>query len=69
MTASCLPPANTPAGTVCVLTNIKRPYPEARWPWRDGKWVDPDYPANTLTPEAMAMYGWRFVRIQGATPR
>jgi hypothetical protein len=55
----CLPPAGTPAGTVCVLERGK----EERWTWnRFKEWWRP---YSAMTPERAASLGWRFVRVAG----
>ena len=72
MTDQCLPPAGTPAGTVCVLhyigmkgwsaTDEKREWTGSMWRFVPEEWQNGHVGA---TPEDMYRGGWRFVRVAG----
>jgi hypothetical protein len=55
----CVPPQDTPPGTMCVLGADKTQ--DRTFRWRDGGWVVGRH-QPLMPPEDMHICGWRFVR-------
>jgi hypothetical protein len=67
MTDRCVPPPNTPPGTVCVLEH-PRPYSaaEVRATWLgSGEWNIAHVGTIILEESELTKFGWRFVRVVG----
>lgn len=59
-TTKCRPPADTEAGTLCILTNgpVDTPF---RWNGR--RWVSVFIRDRSHTPSELARRGWWFLRV------
>ena len=59
MTERCEPPAGTPPGTVCILTNGS----DLPWKWSGAGWYWHGDERTAIPAESSYRHGWRFVRV------